>query len=303
MKPHKDLPGGSQAWASEVDTLMAEVQALREVVKRLAGNAGLDYSNPQRGINAGNTPSVKSPVGQKLSSLADVNTYNVLDGQFLGWSQQGQAWLPTTPGGGANLFEPRDAIDPTSAKDALALGHNEDSEGAPYAFYYFNDITAGLSASYNGVGLSSIGLGQSGGPNMFCSDGAGAYAMFGARHDYFQASTHDPVYDIETSFEVSSLNTHLQIIGPSGAESSTLGADHTNIDLSVYGPNGTSSMGIEDECAYIVAPHVVIPQCTTATRPTLHLQDGSLVYDKTIKKPIFYDFTATTWRDALGTAV
>jgi hypothetical protein len=96
MTTHKDLPGGSQAWAGELDALMAEVKALREVVKRLAGNAGLDYSAPQRGVNAGNTPSIKSPVGQKLSSLADVATYNVAEGQVLSWSQQGQKWLPVT---------------------------------------------------------------------------------------------------------------------------------------------------------------------------------------------------------------
>lgn len=102
MKPHKDLPSGSQPWAQEVDALLAEVKVLREVVKRLAGNAGIDYSTPQRGLNAGNTPSIKSPVGQKLSSLADVATYNVADGQVLSWSQAGQKWLPVTPlSGGA----------------------------------------------------------------------------------------------------------------------------------------------------------------------------------------------------------
>jgi hypothetical protein len=75
---------------------MAEVKELKAVVKRLAGNAGLDFSNPQRGVNAGATPSVKNPVGQKLSSLADVSTYNVLDEQVLSWSQLGQKWLPVT---------------------------------------------------------------------------------------------------------------------------------------------------------------------------------------------------------------
>jgi hypothetical protein len=96
VKPHKDLPPGSQPWANEVDALMAEVKRLTEVVKRLTENAGLDFANPQRGVSAGPTPSIKNPVSQKLSSLADVASYNVLDGQYLSWSQQGQKWLPVT---------------------------------------------------------------------------------------------------------------------------------------------------------------------------------------------------------------
>jgi hypothetical protein len=96
MQKHKDLPGGSQAWADEVDALMAEVTALKAVVRRLSENAGLDFSNPGRGVNVGDTPSITNPVGQKLSSLADVQTYNVADGQYLGWSQKGQKWLPVT---------------------------------------------------------------------------------------------------------------------------------------------------------------------------------------------------------------
>jgi len=97
MSTHKDLPPGSQKWASEVDKDRAELLALREVVRRLAENAGIDFANPKRGVNTGDTPSVKSPVGQKLSSLADVSTYNVLDGQMLSWNQKGQKWLPVTP--------------------------------------------------------------------------------------------------------------------------------------------------------------------------------------------------------------
>lgn len=101
MKPHKDLPGGSQAWASEVDALMEENKHLREVVRQLAANAGIDFANPKRGINAGDTPSVKNPVGQKLSSFADVSTYNVADSQVLTWNHAAQRWNPQTPTGGS----------------------------------------------------------------------------------------------------------------------------------------------------------------------------------------------------------
>lgn len=103
MSQHKDLPAGSQAWAREVDKHLAEVAALKEVIKRLAENAGLDMSNPRRGVSSTATPSVKNPVGQKVSSLADVDTFNVLDGQVLGWSQQGQKWLPVNVSGDSQI--------------------------------------------------------------------------------------------------------------------------------------------------------------------------------------------------------
>lgn len=97
MNKHKDLPPGSQQWANELDEAMKEIKRLTDVVRRLSENAGLDMANPRRGINpAGDTPSIKGPVGQKLSSLADVGTYDVADGQVLTWSQQGQKWLPVT---------------------------------------------------------------------------------------------------------------------------------------------------------------------------------------------------------------
>lgn len=106
MNKHKDLPSGSQAWANEVDALMEENRQLKEVVRRLCENAGLDFSNPKRGINdSRDIPSNANPVGQKLSSLADVQIYNVADKQVLNWSQKDQRWLPvnlpTSSGGGA----------------------------------------------------------------------------------------------------------------------------------------------------------------------------------------------------------
>lgn len=96
MSTHKDLPPGSQQWARELDDALKEIKKLQGVVTRLSENAGLDMANPRRGLNDGPTPSVKNPVGQKLSSLADVATYNVSDKQVLGWSQAGQKWLPVT---------------------------------------------------------------------------------------------------------------------------------------------------------------------------------------------------------------
>lgn len=136
-KPHKDLPGGSQAWADEVDALMAENRQLREVVKRLCANAGIDYSNPSRGINSGDTPSVKNPVNQKLSSLADTDTYNVADGQYLAWNQKGQKWLPITPpaaGGGGGTV------------DISAVSYSGLSEG-------YGAVTSATEYAYTAAGI------------------------------------------------------------------------------------------------------------------------------------------------------
>lgn len=103
MNQHKDLPSGSQSWAKEVDALMATVKRQEELIRRLCANAGLDYANPQRGINSGDTPSAKNPVGQKLSSLADTQIYDVADGQVLTWKQKDQRWLPVTPTTGGTI--------------------------------------------------------------------------------------------------------------------------------------------------------------------------------------------------------
>lgn len=97
MNQHKDLPSGSQTWAKEVDDAMQEIKRLTEVVRRLTENAGIDFSQPKRGVSTGSTPSINNPVGQKLSSLADVQTYNVLHDQVLTWDQAAQRWQPQTP--------------------------------------------------------------------------------------------------------------------------------------------------------------------------------------------------------------
>jgi len=130
MKSHKDLPPGSQQWAKEVDDMRSELTSLREVVRRLTENAGIDMSNPKRGVNPpADTPSIKSPVGQKLSSLADVGSYNVLEGQVLSWSQQGQKWLPATlPSAGGTIDI--SAISYTG----LAEGYGKIADPANYAY-------------------------------------------------------------------------------------------------------------------------------------------------------------------------
>lgn len=153
-KGHKDLPAGSQPWAQEVDADRQLLRVLLPVVKRLAENAGLDFSNPLRGINAGTTPSIKNPVGQKLSSLADVQTYNVLDEQVLSWSQQGQRWLPITlpeaSGSGA--------IDIPMAWSSSISGYGQID--SPFGFYAYTGTNAGGEAEMWGTNGVYVGNGD-----------------------------------------------------------------------------------------------------------------------------------------------
>jgi hypothetical protein len=152
-KNHKDLPGGSQAWAAEVDALMEENRHLKEVVKRLCENAGLDYSNPKRNINAGAAPSVQNPVGQKLSSLADVQTYNVADKQVLTWSQMDQRWLPATPASGGNIPIP---VAYTFGPDMTGQGYIDE---ATQTWAYMGQTSEG-DAEMWGTDVAFIGSGN-----------------------------------------------------------------------------------------------------------------------------------------------
>lgn len=159
MNQHKDLPPASQSWAKEVDALMGEVKHLREVVRRLTENAGIDYSNPKRGLNTGGVPSTNNPVGQKMSSLADVQTYNVADGQYLSWSQKGQKWLPatlsTTSGGEVPI-----PMAYTNGGDMVGHGRL-DQTGGKWAYHGYNTSgtaeTWGTKTAYMGAGNWDLG--------------------------------------------------------------------------------------------------------------------------------------------------
>lgn len=166
-KAHKDLPAGSQQWANEVDKAMAKIKELEAVIRRLTENAGIDMANPKRGINTGDTPSIVRPVGQKVSSLADVDTYNVLEGQVLSWSQQGQKWLPVTlpnAGGGpvdisavsySGLAEGYGVVTDAEQYTYNAAGVVDNPFGPDY--HYIENWTTGTA--YYGVGNWDLGPG------------------------------------------------------------------------------------------------------------------------------------------------
>lgn len=289
MKTHKDLPGGSQAWAGEVDALMAEVKALREAVKRLSENAGIDMANPKRGINAGDTPSIKNPVGQKLSSLADVGTYNVAEGQVLTWSQQGQKWLPVTPSSGAfaiplaiagfeNAFGygylPTVADGPYSVLAQSAdeegnfnlIAHTVNGPLDSYQSVFSNDGSLSLDC-YGGGGTARLGLSATGEVtlNSFTTDGS-ALELFGAEWE--------------------------------------LGYNNGTSNSSRIYSYRFTSMKIQDDAGVeIIGKYFKLPGCTTAARPsTLGPGDkGAMVFDFDLGIPIVWK--GSVWANALGTAV
>lgn len=143
--PHRDLPPGSQRWAEQVDALMEEVKALRAVVNRLATDARVDPSNPNAGITDPNTPpSAQPPQQTRITQHADVDAYNVADGQVLTWSQSGQAWTPQTlPPSGDFKPDPSVTAYPFFSDYITAHGTGEaatsDTSTGAYAWYGWSD--------------------------------------------------------------------------------------------------------------------------------------------------------------------
>lgn len=289
MKPHKDLPSGSQPWANEVDQLLSEVKELREVVRRLTENAGIDFANPKRGVNAGAMPSAKNPVGQKLSSLSDVQTYNVLDKQVLAWSQQGQKWLPVTTSAAFPVPEPIAGF-----PDATGYGYLPAVTDGPYSVLAQNGAFDGdgvfnLVTRDSAGRINSVRSGYYYGLELESTDAvavrAGERTGLHSRADYSQ-------YQIALkAFEDGAEETY-----------GSVEVGKNNVEMTAFSPDYQVVIGVNGVCAYVRAPYLILPSCTSATRPT-NLDVAATVYDDTLKKIICYDYAASVWRDALGTAV
>lgn len=93
MKSHKDLPSGSQSWAGDVSGELARLDELEAIVRRLANDFGLDYANPQRGLNTTGVPSVANPVMLKLPSLKDLDIRDAQDGDLLTFDGKRGVWV------------------------------------------------------------------------------------------------------------------------------------------------------------------------------------------------------------------
>lgn len=106
MPRHTDLPPGSRRWAEDVDRDRAKLAEMEALVRRMATELRIDPTNPSRDVNAaGDMPRAGKTLQQKLSGLGDTETFNVLDGQVLTWSQTKQRWVPQTPKAGGGTFE------------------------------------------------------------------------------------------------------------------------------------------------------------------------------------------------------
>jgi hypothetical protein len=93
VKNHKALPAGSQPWARDINTAVAKIAELEGIIRRMANDFGLDYSNPKRGVNTGSVPSVKNPVMLKLPALQDLDIRDAVDGDVLTFDASRGVWV------------------------------------------------------------------------------------------------------------------------------------------------------------------------------------------------------------------
>ena len=93
MSTHKDLPTGSGKWAADIDAQLRKLQEIEAVARRLCNDFGIDYANPQRGINTGPTPSAQNPVQLKLPSLRDLDIRDAQDGDLLTFDGTRGVWV------------------------------------------------------------------------------------------------------------------------------------------------------------------------------------------------------------------
>jgi len=263
MNKHKDLPPGSQAWANELDQALDTIKQLQEVVRRLTENAGIDFSNPQRGLNpVRDIPSNANPVGQKLSSLADVQTYNVADKQVLSWSGKDQRWLPVTPDAGG--FFP---IPMSYEPDIIGFGHIHSTREV------WNGTEIVTLPAWSYVGTKDNGVAE----------------MWGTRSVYIGAGdSNSPdkgwTY-LEQEFAVGNSYTAIHSIPAPGFP--TMGARFV----------------VNQNSIFIQYAPFYIEHFGTDTRPDMSYSGniGGSVYDHDLKIPIWWN--GTEWTNALGTPV
>lgn len=283
MSQHKDLPTGSQSWANDVDALMEENKHLKEVVRRLCENAGLDFSNPKRGINSGDAPSTNNPVGQKLSSLADVQIYNVADKQVLSWSGKDQRWLPTTPSAGGSGVQWEHATDDEHLNQLV----DADSDYVSTQVIGLRDPkrkASGYGDSYGLVGTSTTSAFLHGAQR----DGSGPQRA----HGWVAAQ---PYY---CSMGVAWLNDDPSVPWIRWAE---MGVDRRDIAFRTPQYQKTyGNPGGDDGQITMYTNWFYVPQFSTAGRPVPPTgnRTGAMIYDYTIKKPLWHN--GTSWVDALG---
>jgi hypothetical protein len=244
----------------------------------LTENAGIDFSNPKRGINTGNTPSVKSPVGQKLSSLADVQTYNVADKQVLSWDQAGQKWLPTTPVSGGINWE-------VATEDEDLYGELKIDSWDYGSSKVFGQREAGGGSLTDSAGL----LGTS-----------DASAFLHAHQKFYGGDTKAHGWVAAHPYYVMIGQAWIADDGSTWNDEAEITVGRGDVYLKtpkgLYGDTRTGAITMDTHFFFV-------PRFATANRPVPEpgASKGAMIYDTSLAKPLWWNSVA--WCDALGTAV
>ena len=285
---HRDLPPGSQRWASDyVDALEDRIASLEALVARMAQDLRIDPRDPSKNINPqSDSPTVTSPVQAKLSGLGDVSTFNVADKQVLTWNHQKQTWeardvpVPTATPGSDFVPDKSDYIYDFSGTyygwSPLAHGHAPDASTGAYAFVAYDEGGEMMLTAHHGTSYSNLYLGTPGSSSSPTSAGSSK-----DRLTYWESYSNDSGDNYYDS---------IQMIGG-------------NVEFS-----GDVLVGISK------APRgFVLPLTSAANRPSATVMQsyirlgsitgttGACMYDTGLKKPIFWNGSA--WTDANGTAV
>jgi hypothetical protein len=87
------LPPGALEIARQLEEGMAKLREIEAIARRMCADFGLDFSDPSRGLNTGNTPSIQNPVQLKLPSLQDLDIRDAQDGDLLTFDGTRGKWV------------------------------------------------------------------------------------------------------------------------------------------------------------------------------------------------------------------
>jgi hypothetical protein len=87
------LPASSQQWGRNVDDALAKLAVIEAVARRICADFGIDFSDPTKGLNQGDAPSIQNPVQLKLPSLKDLDIRDAVDGDLLTFDGKRGVWV------------------------------------------------------------------------------------------------------------------------------------------------------------------------------------------------------------------
>lgn len=286
MRPHRDLPAGSQGWAADVDTMRKELDEAKATIKRLSEILRVDPTRPNLNVNPQTiSPSANSADQQKLSGMADVKMYNIADGQVLTWDQKEQAVVP------------KDLPASTGAQWQLAtddehLWGEVDSDSDYYSTQVMGLWDPALNAGGTGDSYGLVGTSTTS-------------AFLHGRQRYFGGNRKAHGYVFAGPYYA---GMGVQWVGDPGHESegerwASVKCDRERVIIST--PTGQS---YETATGWVSfqTKWFYVPQFASTARPVPPAGNesayiGAMIYDLTLQKPIWY--SGSNWRDAAGNAV